>query len=104
MSISDEQMQELSTVIKETGERLIEDYYPNFCESLGELGLFDPGGFPLELWPRFTGVIGQAGESIPDRLSVAGRVPWKPDSFRLARDPGSNPDGVHLRDGDYTSK
>ena len=44
MSMSDQQMQELSTLIKETGERLIEDYYPKFCKSLDELGLFDPGG------------------------------------------------------------
>jgi hypothetical protein len=30
MSVSDQQMQELSTLINETGERLIEDYYPKF--------------------------------------------------------------------------
>jgi hypothetical protein len=52
MSISDEYMHELSTFIKGTGERLTEGHYPQFCDALGELGLFGSDGLgrvPLEL-------------------------------------------------------
>lgn len=58
MSSSEKQMQELSRLIKETGERIAENYYDAFFEFLAELGLFsdDPPPVPLKLW----GVLAQA--------------------------------------------
>jgi hypothetical protein len=83
MSISDEQMQELSTLIKETGERLIEDYYPKFCESLGELGLFDPSGLPLELWCAFAQAFADAsGYRIVLQAEILELIDSEPGSYR----------------------
>jgi hypothetical protein len=83
MSISDEQMKELSTVIKETGEKLFEDYYAKFCEILGELGLFDPIGFPLELWLAFAQAFADAsGYRIVLQAAVLELIDGEPGSYR----------------------
>jgi hypothetical protein len=83
MSISDEQMQELSTLIKETGEKLFEDYYPKFCESLGELGLFDPGGLPLELWCAFAQAFADAsGYRIVLQAEILELIDGAPGGYR----------------------
>jgi len=83
MSISDEQMQELSNVIKETGERLIEDYYFKFCESLGELGLFDPSGLPLEIWRAFAQAFADAsGYRIVLQAEIIELINGEPGSYR----------------------
>ena len=51
MSTPAEEMQELSRLIDETRERLIEDCYFKYGESLDALGLSDSDGpVPLELW------------------------------------------------------
>ena len=83
MSISDEYVQELSTLIKETGEKLFEDYYPKFCESLGELGLFDPSGLPLELWCAFAQAFADAsGYRIVLQAEVLELIDGEPGSYR----------------------
>ena len=83
MSISDEQMQELSTFIKETGEKLFEDYYPKFCKSLGELGLFDPSGLPLELWRAFAQAFADAsGYRIVLQAEILELIDGQPGNYQ----------------------
>jgi hypothetical protein len=86
MSISDEQVQELSTLIKEAGERLIEDYYPKFCEYLDQLGLFDPDGVgpvPLELWRALAQAFADAsGYRIVLQAEILELIDSEPGSYR----------------------
>jgi hypothetical protein len=83
MSTSDEQMRELSTLIKETGERLFQDYYPKFCETLGELGLFNPSGLPLELWRAFAQAFADAsGYRIVLQAEILEPIDGEPGTYR----------------------
>ena len=51
MSILNEQMQELSTLLEKTGEIIAEDYYLNFLKFLAKLGFPETDSpVPLELW------------------------------------------------------
>jgi hypothetical protein len=51
MSVSNKLMQELSTLIEETGERIAEDYYFAFFEFLAKINLSDSDcPIPSKLW------------------------------------------------------
>jgi hypothetical protein len=51
MSVSNELMQELSTLVEETGDKIAEDYYFAFFEFLAKLSLPDTDcPIPLKLW------------------------------------------------------
>jgi hypothetical protein len=88
MSLSDDYMQELSTLIKETGERLIEDHYPKFCDALGELGLFGSDGLapvPLELWRALAQAFADAsGYRIVLQAEILQPIECEAGSYRSA--------------------
>lgn len=51
MSVSNELMRELSTLVEETGDRIAEDYYFAFLEFLAKLNLpQNDCPIPLKLW------------------------------------------------------
>ena len=75
MSTSNEEMQELSNLLEEALEKMVEDYHPSFCKLLNELRLSETDGpVPLELWsgpsPTIRGRLG-----LPDWSSSGGVGP-----------------------------
>jgi hypothetical protein len=72
MSVSNELMQELSTLIEETGERIAEDYYFAFFEFLAKLDLPDTDcGIPLKLW---TGIAQAFADASGYRISLQAAI------------------------------
>ncbi len=77
-------MQELSTLIEETGERIAEDYYFAFFEFLAELNLSDNDcPIPLKLWTAIAQAFADAsGYRIGLQAVVLEPVNGEPTSYR----------------------
>jgi hypothetical protein len=78
MSNPDE-IQELSTLIKETGDQILMDYYLKFCELIRIEVPEDP--FPLEMW---TGIAQALADASGYRIVLqAGIMSGTRDTLRL---------------------
>jgi hypothetical protein len=86
MSNSDQLMQALSALIKETGEMLIEDYYLKLFECLEDLGLSEPAGLvsvPLELWHALVQALADvSGYRVVLQAEILEHLDGEPGSYR----------------------
>ena len=85
MSISNELMQELSTLIEETGERIAEDYYFAFFEFLTKINLSDTDcPIPLKLWTAIAQAFADAsGYRIGLQATFLEPVDGEPTHYRV---------------------
>lgn len=84
MNVSNELMQELSTLIEETGERIAEDYQFAFFEFLNQINLPDTDcPIPLKRWTAIAQAFADAsGYRIDLQAAVFEPVNGEPTSYR----------------------
>lgn len=80
MENSSEQLQELSALIKETGEKVTEESYFKFCDFLDSLG---DTRFPLEMWIGFVHAMADAsGYYVTLKAAILEPAADDPDRYR----------------------
>ena len=84
MNVTNELMQELSTLVEETGERIAEDYCYAFFEFLAELNLPDTDcPIPLKLWTAIAQAFAEAsGYRIVLQAVMLEPINGEPTSYR----------------------
>jgi hypothetical protein len=82
MDNSNEQLQELLALIKETGEKVTEESYFKFCDFLASLG---DVRFPLEMWIGFVEAMADAsGYYVTLKAAIVEHTADDPDVGRFA--------------------
>jgi hypothetical protein len=80
MEDSNEQLQELSALIKETGEKLTEESYFKFCDFLDSMGNVR---FPLEMWIGFVQAMADAsGYYVTLKAAILELTGDEPETYR----------------------
>jgi hypothetical protein len=84
MNASNELIQELSTLVEETGDKIADDYYFAFFEFLAKLTLPDVDcPIPLKLWTAIAQAFADAsGYRIGLQASVLEPIDGEPTSYR----------------------
>jgi len=86
MGRSKNEVRELSTLIKETGDQIFEGHYSKFCDLLNSVELSEQyGPVPLEVWTGIAQALADAsGYRIVLQAGITEPVNDAPNTYRIA--------------------